>query len=596
MNDEQREKIYSGAWIGIPDVNLLEWLKFGEKNGGIEISRLMESATTQKEKDRISRLRSIIAKEEESLWIAAKKSDNVADYQRYLAIFGEKAIHAEEARNALLRKDRELWGELKNNPSPEGIENYRKFFPNGIFIQECREMEEDLPWFIAKKKNTIEAYQSYKIQFPWKHDIEIERLIEEIKDESSWKIASTNKSKIAYIQYIDERAGLGKKYKDFNEILEDYISYIRTSTPTKICNHYDEARSKIEYRGGKEILLDELRKDPNKYSVIDLKNEIDKIADMQLDDLIGIFTDAQVQAIKDYKEPKQLAMVDDPNELPRGFTEVYFWGLRKTGKTCAIGATIGYLSNIRQSLKPEPCPGVQYLLQLQNLFSKGGKICTLPPGTPMGNLPAMAFSFNDKSGNEHRVTFIDVAGEVFSAIYAQQNGLGISERDKKAIEDLEKRLRDSFNNKIHFFIIEYGDDNGEVEVSNGLYASKSQIMQSLASYFAKQKIFDDSSVSMNLLVTKCDRIREGDRMEEVIRYVNDSGWGAAAMGINEISIDARTGCLYGMGFSIGEVFAQDLCVFCPDDAEGIVDEIEQRTPAIKHNWWSRLIDSFRRVD
>ena len=596
MNDEQREKIYLGGWKSISDNQLLVWLKLGENNGGIQISRLMESATTPKEKDRVDRLKTEIAREEESLWIAAKKSDNIADYQRYLAIFGEKAIHAEEARNALLRKDRELWGELKNNPSPEGIENYRKFFPNGIFIQESREMEEDLPWFVAKKNNTIEAYQTYKNQFPGKHEKEIERLIEEIKDESSWKIASTNKSTIAYIQYIDERAGLTKKYKDFDEILGDYISYIRISTPTKLCNHYDEACRKIENRGGKEILLDELRKDPNKYSAVQLRDKVDSIADMQLDDLKVVFTDAQVQAIKDYKEPKQLILVNDSKELPRGYTEVYFWGIRQTGKTCAIGATIGYLSNIRKSLNPKQCPGEPYLLQLQNLFNQGGSICKLPPRTTTGNLPAMAFTFDDKDGNEHRVTFVDVSGEVFQGIYVRQRGMALNEDKRKAIEDLEKHLKDNYNNKIHFFIVEYGDENGEIEIESDIYAAKSQVMQALAEYFAEQKIFNNSSVSMNLLVTKCDRIRKGDRMEEVKRYVNESGWAAAANGINKISCDARTGCLYGMGFSIGEVFATDLCVFCPDDAEGIVEEIEQRTPAFKHNWWGRLIDSFRKVD
>lgn len=594
LTEELREKIHNGGWRSQSDKQLLQWLKTGQ----ILFSRLVcdstSSKTIQRDTDRLNRLKKDLATEEISQWNTTVASDCVDDYITYLNCYGENATYAKEAHEALVRKDKEMWQSLTENPSKEGIEDYRRTFPNGLFTQDCVEMEQDLPWRIAKKKNTIEALLEYQKCNPGKHGKEIEELIETIKDNTAWKIAETNKSTGAYIQYIDERAGLGKKYKDFDDILGDFISYIRTESPKKLCNHYNEARKKIENRGGKEILLDELRKDPNCYGVVDLRNEIASIADMQLDDLKEIFTDAQVKAIRDYTEPQQLDMVEDPNELRRGYTEVYFWGLRKTGKTCAIGATIGYLSNVKKSLNPEPCPGQKYLLQLQNLFCKGGKICTLPLGTPTGNLPAMTFTFDDNKGCEHRVTFIDVAGEVFSAIYAQQNGLSLQDKDKKAIEALENRLKNSYNNKIHFFIIEYGDDNGEVAVRENLYASKSQVMQALAIYFDKQKIFNDSSVSMNLLVTKCDKIRKGDRMEEVKHYVDESGWAAAANGINKVSCDSRGGRLCGIGFSIGEVFAQDLCVFCPDDAEGIVEEIEKYTHPFKRNWWGKLLDSIRK--
>lgn len=589
LADEVKEKIYKG-WRSIPDDKLLDFLK-----KGISLSKL-EASASPKELQRLERLKKELKKEENDLWNAATKSDDIYDYRRYLDCYGENALYANEAHEALKRKEEEMWQSLKANPTQEGIDAYRNAFPQGSFLQECKDLESDLPWYIAKSKNSIEELLKYKQQYPGKHEAEIEQLIEKIRDNKAWETAEKIKSTDAYIRYIDEHAGLEKKFGDFdNKILGDYISYLRGKSPSNTCQHFEEARRKIENRGGKEILLDELRKDPNCYSVTKLRNEIDSIADMRLEDLKEIFTDEQVRAIEDYEEPKQLDVVQDTDQkLRRGFTEVYFWGLRKTGKTCAIGATIGYLSNVRKSLNPEPCPGQQYLLQLQNLFSRKGAICKLPPGTPMGNLPAMSFTFNDSKGDEHRVTFIDVAGEVFSAIYAQKNGITLNPEEQKAIKNLENRLKDNYNNKIHFFIIEYGDDNGEVAVRDGLYASKSQVMYSLAQYFDKQNIFNDSSVSMNLLVTKCDRIKKGDRMEEVKRYVEESGWAPAKNGINDISCNARTGCLFGMGFSIGEVFAQDLCVFRPDDAEGIVEEIEYRTPAYKHNWWSRLIDFFRK--
>ena len=197
---------------------------------------------------------------------------------------------------------------------------------------------------------------------------------------------------------------------------------------------------------------------------------------------------------------------------------MYFWGTRGTGKTCAIGATIGYLRNVRRSINPITCPGECYLHQLENLFRSDGNVCSLPPGTVNGNLPAMAFSFRDKRGADHRTMLIDVAGEVFAGIFKAEHGIPIAPDEQEAIDHLKDCLNDRFNNKIHFFIVEYGNDD-MLYIDGYGDVTKSQVMQSLAGYFAKEKLFSRSSVSMNILVTKCDRIKAGDRMEMVQEYI-----------------------------------------------------------------------------
>lgn len=546
-------------------------------------------ANDEKDKRWLAALKTELTKRLKDKWKEVEASNSVLECRKYLDEYEHTGVNVEEARNFLITKDEEQWEKVMDtlkakNISHENIaasvDKYKELFPEnvGIHYDECKNIMDDIPWFQTKANNTRKDYENYRKQHPGEHEEEIIKAIEQIDDDVDWNTAVTNGSVDAYQKYLNKHPN-GR--------------------------HVAEAQYRINNRDAKDILLDELQEDPNSHSVEEINKTIYDTAGLNHSDLLRVFNIAQVAAIENYVAPNQLPTSTPSRELPRGYTEVYFWGLRGTGKTCAIGATIGYLSNIRRSLTPHrdnPPEVDQYIEQLQMLFNMGGQICMLPPRTVTGNLPAMSFSFNEKRSNdpkdknkmpkEHRVTLIDVAGEVFAGIFKQSRGTATSREEDIAIAALKKCLKDEYNNKIHFFIVEYNDDS-ILEIPGYGRVHKSQVMKSLAEFFNKEEIFNDSAVSLNLLVTKCDRIREGDRMEQVKQYVENSGWGVAAEGINNISVNARTGCMYGMGFSIGEVFAQDLCIFCPDDAEAIVTEIEERTYAYSNTWMGKLIDWFR---
>lgn len=556
------------AWKALPIKNLLSLVLKGE----ITIGELEKSVGEKdsKSRDRLDELKKLLQSKEKEMLTKAREENSVEAFRAYLDFFGENGTNTDEVRGLLQQKDTETWQEVKNNPTEESVKKYKDLFPNGIFIKECHDLAEDLPWYKTKAKNTIVAYETYRQQYPGKHINEIERCVEEIKDIQDWKIACINGSCEAYKEY---------KRKHPNGLYKD------------------EAEERINNRSGRDLFLDELRRDVNRYPVKGDEWEegiTEKIENnvANWDDLREIFTDKQIEAIRNYQPPRQLPLVKDFEKLPRGYTEVYFWGTRGTGKTCAIGATIGYLRNVRRSINPILCPGERYLHQLENLFRNDEKVCSLPPGTVNGNLPAMAFSFKDKRNADHRTMLIDVAGEVFAGIFKAERGITLAPDEQDAINHLKECLNDKYNNKIHFFIVEYGNDD-MLYIDGYGDVTKSQVMQSLAVYFAKEQLFNKSSVSMNILVTKCDRIKNGDRMEEVQNYIENSNWGAVVSGINDISLKAHNGGANVMGFSIGEVFAQDLCIFCPDDAEGIIKEIEDRTPAFRDTWFSRFVDFFR---
>lgn len=370
-------------------------------------------------------------------------------------------------------------------------------------------------------------------------------------------------------------------------------------------------------------IIQALKKDRNAIAVEDIKTALkDKvITEEDLRSKVE-FSNAMINAIKNYNQknpPRDEGKKE--KRLPPCFTEVYFWGLRNTGKTCAIGATLGYLKKSGHIKTTFGGYGEDYLNYLCSVFDINKTIVSLPDRTDLNELPIMPLVFEDKDTQLlHRIAFIDVAGEVFSSIYKKMKKIQISSEEEAAIKAFEKILKNGYNRKIHFFIVEYGDDSEyRFDERDNNPKRKSEVMYELARYFAgenpdgtKRKggenIFNTSSVSMNILVTKCDRIGEDDtprkRLKRAQEFVEPTkykeemidkekrGWEKAVDEINTISCKAHSGYLNAHVFSIGEIYAKKLCVFNPTDAASIVQEIINHTTGFKDNWWQKVKDFF----
>ena len=565
---EMREKILRG-WTSLSDNAVMENIA----KGVISIKDLETTIATDKDSKSRTRLENIkkqMKDKDQQMWAEAVANDTIEAYRAYVDFFGDDGVHSVEAKKKIKDKDYEAWKKAQECHTLDAINGYLNDFPDGDFVEECRRLADDLPWYETKDKNTINAYNEYKKKYPGKHDKEADQLIEKIEDENDWNTACKLGNKAAYQDYLDNRPG-------------------------KLHAHKEEAEQRITNVSGRDLLLDELRKNIDAYSVVKLKEKVENNV-VTWEDLEEIFTKDQIEAIQNYTVAEDLPIVTDYHKLPRGYTEVYFWGLRRTGKTCAIGATVGYLQHVRKSLDPIICPGQRYLFDLVNLFQNDGNVCTLPKGSPTGTLPCMAFSFRDKVKPKayRKAMLIDVAGEVFSGIFKVMNGVSVAPDEQEAIDHLKRCLTDSYNNKIHFFIIEYGNDD-LLNVSGYGKVKKSQIMQSLVQYFAEQKLFRKSSVSMNILVTKCDRIKKEEklRVHETEKYIENSNWGGVKNHILKISEQAHTGGIKVKAFSIGNVFLQDLCIFNPSYAEKIIDVIEEAVTPDYDTWWGRLLKAFK---
>lgn len=557
-----REKILK-AIGGIPAESLYNYIK----QGIVTYQELLEHGL-DKFPEKKAYVESKLSAGEQSAWKDAEQMNTVEGYDKYLSLFPTGA-HASESRVALTSLEDSYWQQIQQNISDQSLSNYTRIYPNGKYLAQCDALLSDMPWFETKKRNTIEAYKIYAANYPGKHVNEIKQAILAIEDENDWSHAAQVNTTFAYKQYLDKHPH---------------------------GNHATTAKERIANRSQKEIVLDAIRKDDNTYSTIDLQNYVEN-GTITWDDLREVFSDEQTQAIQSWTRTQQLPQCAPPQKLREDSTEIYFWGTKGTGKTCAMGAV---LSTAKRSARmiARNCPHRIYMDQLSNLFGDNNMqiICNLPESTSKDSIAEMNLQLIDSNEKNHNVTFIDLAGEVVTGIYKYQNKLPLLDSEQTTIEQVLSYLQNPYNNKIHFFILEYGSANKfvkELESMGCCGVRQGDVLTSIAQFLDNTGGLHKSTVGVYGLVTKSDLIdvyigtSSTERPKLAYEYVQQSlaaFWKAISLACKKANVkDVKT-----ISFSIGDVFAQNLCVFDGSDSMKIVDRLLQKTPAESKGLFSWL--------
>lgn len=557
-----REKILK-AISGIPAESLYNYIK----QGIVTYQELLEHGL-DKFPEKKAYVESKLSAGEQSAWNDAEQMNTVEGYDKYLSLF-PKGTHASEAHVALTSLEDSYWQQIQQNISEQSLSNYTRIYPNGKYLAQCDALLSDMPWFETKKRNTIEAYKIYAANYPGKHVDEIKQAILAIEDENDWSHAAQVNTTSAYKQYLEKH-------------------------PHGI--HATTAKERIANRSQKEIVLDALRKDNNSYTATDLQKNVEN-GTITWDDLRDIFSDEQVQAIREWTHNQALARCAPPKELCKDSTEIYFWGTHDTGKTCAMGAV---LSTAKKNAKmvARNCPHRTYMDQLSNLFGDNNMqiICNLPASTSKDSIAEMNLQLIDSNEKNHNVTFIDLAGEVVTGIYKYQNNIPLLDSEQSIIEQVLSYLQNPYNNKIHFFILEYGSASKfvkELESIGYLGVLQGDVLTSIAQFLDNTGSLRKSTVGVYGLVTKSDLIdvcmgtSPTERPKLAREYVQQSlaaFWKAISLACKKANVkDVKT-----ISFSIGDVFARNLCVFDGSDSMKIVDRLLQKTPAESKGLFSWL--------
>lgn len=540
----KKEKILACV-KAIPTRNLMNFIKQGE----VTLNELLSAGLPEEKADEI---KEHFQDEDENLWQKAQQEATPESYSAYLQ---QSALHLHEAeaRELLSQLDEQSWAQVQWQLNETSLQTYIDCFPEGNHAGEARGMLADLPWLHAKQTNTIAAYEQYMAEHPGKHDDEARRAILDIQDDNEWN------NLIA--------AGIS------SDSCRNYLAYHPNG------KHADEAYNYINGRAEAEGILNNLRSDPNAYSAQEIQNYVanNVITRQEIGQLFG---DEKANAIMNFQNPAQLPSSQPPALLKAGSTEVYFWGTPGSGKTCALGTIISS-ANKKGIWSPQECKGQHYMDKLSNIFMDEN-ICTLPESTIVSNIQEMATWLWDKPavqhGKPHPLTLVDMAGELFRSVYVKQNmAIPLDPQKDKAVETALKYLKDGRNKKIHFFIVEYG---AHLKTWEGL--NMGNYLQQMIQYLRNNKVFSKSTVGVYVLVTKCDKMQcpPEERPKRANEYVKQH-FASFYNTLQDACKKSRIGAMKTLSFSVGDVFAQNLCLFDDTDTKKVIDKLILKTHPIK---------------
>lgn len=485
-------------------------------------------------------------------------------------------------------------------------------------LKDLLENAEPNDWAAALKEDTIKVYQDYLNQYPeGSYRQQARDAISRLKTQFAKKEAdirksedkiifdSINKNDINALQdfidkyknnaYVDEAKK--KLYELKNRILDGMDALkediLATQTDKSINDPNKQILELIEsaFTDGtikKDDLLDEIEDDNNFLNAWVIK-ELVKKERLDRPDLenIGIKTEF-IQKLAGNIQRTRFDVPESISEISRKeTTEVYFWGIPSSGKSCALGAILSVAGNgqiAKTMTLNADCQGFDYMNRLPLCFLSNGTVCVLPEGTPTMSTYEMGFDLTDQKDLVHPITCVDFAGELIKCMYKTFAHMSLTNQEESALDTLTNILisNRTSSRKIHFFVVEYGAENRQYEglpQINYLNATLNYI-NSLRDNKGNS-IFKTSTDAIYLVVTKVDKLKahRGEDKNALLREHVIEHYGAFYNGLKQIceANQINGGKVSVLPFSLGKVCFQNYCKFNTAYAESIVKLLMERS-------------------
>lgn len=480
---------------------------------------------------------------------------------------------------------------------------------------------DDDDWKKACEINTESAYQEYLDNYPdGAHRTDARNAIADIQQKQSinqseieWN--NVDKNNVAQLQefinkypsgpYVSEAKRLlhnlrREQYLGVDiKALEKQIKAIRTNTSINNPERAIYERIVSYLNSGKITvaqLLNAIEEDHNFISgaVANLLWENGYVTDFSS---TGIDSDFIAHMMSNVT-PQSFARPEPIDHITKSpCTEVYFWGIPSSGKSCALGAILSAAKNGRtaKSMQQDPdCQGYGYMTRLSNLFRSNSSVGTLPEGTAISSTYEMGFILEDEDGKEHPITCIDLAGELVRCMYKQDAGEPLTTEQEQVLKTLTDILIDNRtkNRKIHFFVIEFGAEDREYE---GL--PQQDYLAAAVAYIQRTGIFQKDTDGLYLLVTKVDKAKAvGKELQEILKSYISENYQGFYNGLKKICKDNEIngGKVDIQPFTLGTVCFQSYCKFKEDTAAAVVKTLINRSYGYKPGKWKKLSDSLKK--
>lgn len=374
---------------------------------------------------------------------------------------------------------------------------------------------------------------------------------------------------------LDDQAWANAEFGTERDLL-DYINNFPNGANVEEAKNLvrikrDEAAQKHRER---ETILDKIEKNSNQYRQTQIQaflangtlteaDLIDRGIPHQVIDLIN-------------QTSTNFELGESPDFIPSGYTEVYFWGVPGSGKTCVLSAILSKAER-EGNLEIATGPGYNYMYQLKNIFSDNYAV--LPNPTHFEKTQYLPFAIRETSKKSRSISLIELSGEIFECFYFDNARLPQkSLRHQETFDSLLNHLK-SDNRKMHFFFIDYqignnNDDSGLKQID---------YLDAAATYFKNNKIFSKTTDAIYVVLTKSDLMNrpKEEWVEGAIEHLKSNNFISFTNSLKAIceqnSINA--GKLTVEPFSIGDVHFRKFCSFDDASAGRILEILNERIPA-----------------
>lgn len=485
-------------------------------------------------------VKNLINNSEEDDWQNALAIDSIEEYDRYLQSYpeGKHRSEAREAKKRLLDSSYEdeitkIW-EAINKDDDSALRQFISEYPNCRYTAEAK----DLLSAISRRRYTASAIKRLKQDIEGEEDSEA--IIEIIKE------------------YLDNKSiSINQLYTEIENNHNIFTSYVIDRLEEEGIIDFTQLETQANIN-------------PKFFEFItnnDVNSAVINVASTPID-AIG---------------PKT--------------TEVYFWGIPSSGKTCALGAIMSEARHGGYVEFAEPnnrCQGYHYMTVLSQIFEGGTEVFKLPEGTQTDAIFEMGYIFK-KNKMDYPVTFIDLAGETIESMFSSNAKLTLSSKKQAGLDMACKLLNGNsgVNRKIHFFVLEY---NGHTKKYKNF--TQDTLLTGAMTFIKDTGIFRTETDAVYLLLTKSDLTgasTEEERNKILADYINThykqfyNGLKSlcAENEINEGNVDI-------VPFSLGDVCFQNLCLFDNSTAATVVELIINRAKGFKSGKLANLFNKLKK--
>ena len=386
--------------------------------------------------------------------------------------------------------------------------------------------------------------------------------------------------------------------------------YIRNNPNTPFKN-----QAQVQLMGLKQQEIGMMRTNPNSYEVNRLLRLINDgiFSDHELVNA-KVMTDTVLETLRNHDINADLpdirqAIENSRAECKDGYTDVFFFGVPSTGKTCVLMG-MSRSNSLHINLASG---GGDYAAALQQYTDVG---VTVPrtPGTFVTTLEATISSVSDQGGAVHKINLVEMSGEEFAFDIAnnpdriftfEQMGSGATQ------------LLKNDNRKVFFLIIDPTANvvriNREIVVQDGFdeetgepithtdlqycVVNQRTLIQKMVDLFTdpgNAEIMKKVD-SIHIIMTKSDTLGNPvEREEKALNIFQQKFSGDILKPLidlcEEYNINSRTNFhpnLYT--FSLGTFYVGGLYEYEQTDSDRLVVAIKNSTQSVKKkSWWDRL--------